>query len=236
MSYILDALKKAEQERGLGQVPRLASVQEEPVPPRRSAVWLIGGALLINALVLAWWLRPVAQSKPPHPQSAHVARAPAPRKMQPVGTSALSVPALTPPRLTPLPLPPLAPPSTPAPTPAAVPAESRVQRPVIAVPRHRVTPPVTSDRESPPDAPVASEQASSVPLLRNLPAEFRASVPPLSLDVHVYAAANAGRFVLINMKKYRAGEQLAEGPQLEEITVDGVILSYQGQRFRIARQ
>lgn len=69
-----------------------------------------------------------------------------------------------------------------------------------------------------------------------MPADFRASVPPLSLDVHVYAAANTSRFVLINMKKYHEGEKLAEGPQLVEITPDGVIMSYQGQQFRIARQ
>lgn len=240
MSYILDALKKAEQERGVGQVPRLASVQDEPVRRRRGAVWLIGGALLINALVLAWWLRPVAQSKPSHPQSARAARTPVPREMQPAVTTAAPVAALTPPQTAPMsPPPPMSTPA-PAPMPIAVPTEPRVQKPALNVPRHRLTRPVMPEREAPSDAPIATNTpepaTSSVPLLRDLPADFRASVPPLSLDVHVYAAANAGRFVLINMKKYREGEQLAEGPQLEAITPDGVILSYRGQRFRIARQ
>jgi general secretion pathway protein B len=81
------------------------------------------------------------------------------------------------------------------------------------------------------DKPVAT----SAPLLRELPADFRAAVPPMSLDVHVYAPNATSRFVLINMKKYHEGEQLAEGPRIEEITEEGLVLSYQGQLFRIVR-
>lgn len=236
MSYILDALKKAEQERGIGQVPRLASVQEEPPRPRRGLAWLIGGALLLNALVLGWWLRPVTTPKVA-PRPAHTTGAPATptAATQPETNAAVrSVPRVA-----------ASSPSAPLPatriTPPAVAGEPPISKQATyAGARKRVAPSVPPLRESSIETravPKAPEPAvSSVPLLRDMPADFRAGVPPLNLDVHVYAAANAGRFVLINMKKYHEGDQLAEGPRLEEITPDGVILNYQGQQFRIARQ
>jgi hypothetical protein len=37
------------------------------------------------------------------------------------------------------------------------------------------------------------------------------------------------------MKKYKEGENLVEGPSVEEITSTGVILSYRGKRFTLDR-
>lgn len=58
----------------------------------------------------------------------------------------------------------------------------------------------------------------------------------LRLDVHVYAEAPADRFVLINLQKYHEGEQLQEGPVLDAITPEGVVLSYRGERFVVRAQ
>jgi general secretion pathway protein B len=58
----------------------------------------------------------------------------------------------------------------------------------------------------------------------------------LHLDVHVYATQPSERFVYINMRKYREGATLAEGPVLERIRRDGVVLNYQGLRFVLPRQ
>jgi hypothetical protein len=58
----------------------------------------------------------------------------------------------------------------------------------------------------------------------------------LHLDVHVYATQPSERFVYINMRKYREGATLAEGPVLESIRRDGVVLNYQGLRFVLPRQ
>jgi general secretion pathway protein B len=61
MSYILDALKKSDQERQRGAVPNLHTVQM-PVAreSRRRSRWssLLVLALLLNAGLLVWWLRP----------------------------------------------------------------------------------------------------------------------------------------------------------------------------------
>lgn len=219
MSYILDALKKAEQERDLGRVPRLETLQDNAPRRTRALPWLVGGILLINVAALLWWLRPGAQ---------HDATVPAPVRQA-------SPPAVTPPRrATAAPAvvaaPVAAAPATVAPPapvvsepPVAVPAVPVVSEPPVAAPVARVVP----------EPPVAKPVA---PLLRDLPADFRATVPPINLDVHVYATSAADRFVLINMKKYHEGDQLAEGPRIEEITEEGVVMNYQGQLFRIARR
>ncbi|MGD0503151.1 MAG: general secretion pathway protein GspB [Steroidobacteraceae bacterium] len=62
------------------------------------------------------------------------------------------------------------------------------------------------------------------------------ALPEMHLDVHVYATKPAERFVYINMRKYREGNTLAEGPMLERIRRDGVVLDYHGLRFVLPRQ
>jgi general secretion pathway protein B len=62
------------------------------------------------------------------------------------------------------------------------------------------------------------------------------ALPELHLDVHVFATKPADRFVYINMRKYHEGNTLPEGPVVEHIRRDGVVLSYQGLRFILPRQ
>jgi general secretion pathway protein B len=62
------------------------------------------------------------------------------------------------------------------------------------------------------------------------------ALPELHLDVHVFATRAAERFVYINMRKYHEGATLQEGPTIERIRRDGVILNYQGLRFLLPRQ
>ena len=62
------------------------------------------------------------------------------------------------------------------------------------------------------------------------------ALPPLHLDVHVYATNPADRFVYINSHKYTEGSKLREGPKLERIRRDGVVLTYHGIRFLLPRQ
>jgi len=65
VSYILDALKKSEQERPRGSVPDLQTVQNVPATPKRRSWWplLILTALLLNSLILVFWWHPW-QEKP----------------------------------------------------------------------------------------------------------------------------------------------------------------------------
>lgn len=77
MSYILDAIKKADQKKDLGTVPDVHTVHESPMGEPRRPRWLywLAAILIINAGGIGWWLwsgtseqvavaPPVKQTKP----------------------------------------------------------------------------------------------------------------------------------------------------------------------------
>jgi len=99
-----------------------------------------------------------------------------------------------------------------------------------ATARHdaRVPDPVLTDN-SPSDGEV-------LPSINEINLADQPALANLHLDVHVYATQPSERFVYINMRRYREGATLAEGPVLERIRRDGVVLNYQGLRFVLPRQ
>jgi general secretion pathway protein B len=95
------------------------------------------------------------------------------------------------------------------------------------------------------DTPLASTASDGPALVKRIDESSRVGsvttappgeVPDLHIDMHVYAKQPADRFVFINMHKYTEGQTLAEGPRLDEITPDGVVLFYKGQQLRLQRQ
>lgn len=82
--------------------------------------------------------------------------------------------------------------------------------------------------------PVAQDQ-ELLPTPTTLAASGTA-LPDMHLDIHVFAAKPADRFVFVNMRKYTEGQTLKEGPKLERITPDGAVLNQQGLRFLLPRQ
>ena len=85
-----------------------------------------------------------------------------------------------------------------------------------------------------PQAPPAA--ATALPSLAELRTQGLVNLPEMHLDIHVYGAQPADRFVFVNMTKYLEGGRLAEGPAVREITPDGVVLDYQGMRFLLPRE
>jgi len=83
--------------------------------------------------------------------------------------------------------------------------------------------------------PAAASTTESLPMLRDLPAEDRAALPPLKLSMHVYAVHPAERFVLVDGRRYSEGMAVANGLVLEEIRRDGVVLAFRGHRFVLQR-
>ena len=66
-------------------------------------------------------------------------------------------------------------------------------------------------------------------------AASRIGVPPLRLDLHVYAPDPHKRFILLNMKRLAEGDSLPEGVKVDSITNEGAILSYRGSQFVMDR-
>jgi general secretion pathway protein B len=57
------------------------------------------------------------------------------------------------------------------------------------------------------------------------------SVQNLKLQLIMYDKDQAKRFVIINSQKYTEGQSLKEGPIVEQVTPNGAVLTFQGNRF-----
>ena len=84
MSYILDALKKAERERQFAKIPTVNTVHRSSWDRQRPIwLWIAGAAVLANAGVLIWLLRPEPvreRGTPPAPVASTPMTPPAPEK------------------------------------------------------------------------------------------------------------------------------------------------------------
>ena len=99
--------------------------------------------------------------------------------------------------------------------------------------------PLLADSENDPvliDEDAKADNEELLPSINELNLTGAQALPELHLDVHVYATKPADRFIYINMRKYHEGNALQEGPVVEHIRRDGVVLNFQGLRFILPRQ
>jgi general secretion pathway protein B len=222
MSFILDALKKSELERQRQSAPGL--VDSGAARPRsRLPAWAIalGSLLAVNLIVLLFVLtrgtgnvpRAVTPGAvaPPAP-APHAAPAPA----EDGHFSPLEAPVYAPE----IPAASLPASEAPRPVTTGVAGNSKVG--------HRD--PLLSDED------YKSDDDEVLPTINEINLTGAQALPELHLDVHVFATKSAERFVYVNMRKYHEGATLQEGPSIERIRRDGVVLRYQGLRFLLPRQ
>ena len=237
MSYILEALKKSQAERQLGELPSIHAPQVQlhggaaSHGARRGPVWLaLGGvSVAVAAALLLWqpWQAGVAAPAPapalapapapavlaqavPAPLPAPVAAAPAPAvplASAPPAGSAAPVHHARPVAEPPQESPGQAPPAAPAPVPAAAP-------PVAA----------------PASAPAAEE---TVPAMRDLPEPIQRQIPAVAIGGYIYSKNPADRLLLIDKVLRHEGEELAPGLVLEKLQPKGAIFSFKGYRYRV---
>ena len=86
-----------------------------------------------------------------------------------------------------------------------------------------------------PQRQAPSEPEEVLPTFREL-GGTAANLPDLHLDIHVHSPVPAERFVFVNMRKYIEGQTLSEGPLVEHINSQGVVLNHRGLRFLLPRQ
>jgi general secretion pathway protein B len=216
MSFILDALRKAESERSRHTGPVLMDVRV--VAPRQRLpiwAWIFGGVLLATLLVQAWLLLRTREQAPllaaTAQQTATVqqpgAAAPA---SSPPASAASGEPVVAPPD-----------PAVVLPVPAPAPAASTPAPAQAAMPQQLPSP-----------APVYPllPRIDNLPTAQDLVAQGVA-LPALTLNLHVYDEAPANRYVLLNARRLREGDEVAEGIRVETIVPGGVVLNARGRRF-----
>jgi general secretion pathway protein B len=218
VSFILDALKKSENERQQQASAEFSSVpRSSDVRPTPRWLWVLGLLLAVNAAVVGGLLL----------------RNPAPQRAAEAMPAADEVIAGAP--------------GPTARESSAPPAETDSFRDRVARARENLPPrpsatarpaaqePAASDSQAVAKAPAPVESAAALPSLAELRAEGRLQLPDLHIDLHVYSEVPARRFVSINAQKLRESETLQEGPRVREITPDGVILVHEGTAFIVRK-
>lgn len=67
--------------------------------------------------------------------------------------------------------------------------------------------------------------------MQDLPEGLKGSLPELKMTVHSYGEHSGSRFAIINNQSLKEGQFLIPELKLERITPDGAILSYHGNHF-----
>lgn len=220
MSYILDALKKADAERERGNVPGLHARQVTAAAiPRtetgHTATWLalVGGLALAGVAALVWDARAPVAAVTPMP--APMAQAPAPA-IAPVPASAAVAPA------------PTVVAAEPAPPPPITRTEPRTPPKPVGVS-------VASPKPASAVSSVATPTATAVaPLLNELPIDVRSQIPALAISGSVYSDNPSQRLLLVNGQVLPQGSQVAADVTLVEIHRGSSEFSFRGMRFRLA--
>jgi general secretion pathway protein B len=83
--------------------------------------------------------------------------------------------------------------------------------------------------------PVNIESFSDAKVLEygQLPESVRRELPDILIKAHIYSNEPSTRIVNINGIIIREGEEVRDGLKVEEITMSGIILDYQGVRFHM---
>lgn len=241
MSYILDALKKAESERKLGMVP---TVHAQPLPSAATGApapgwrirlpWLFGLPIFVTLVVGIGWLQPW------RPQPASGGDAPR---------------SYTAPAANPLPLaPPMpsAPPFSSADTPSRVASRPKIApvapasiaandgdspgkspNPADVLQPAAATPNVANVRAKATAAKVDPAEEKPVGTLQDLPENIQRELPTVAVSGYIYARNPADRTMLINKRLLHEGDQVGPDLMLEKMTPRGAVLNYKGYRYRV---
>lgn len=205
MSSILEALRKSERERTLLRGIGFGDAGRRLVPGTDWLPWVIAAGAVVIALGI---VAAVLLLRSGATTSAPgVDSTPAPSAV----TGAAATPATD---------------AAPAVTPAAP-----------DLPEHKTSLPPLVDVTVKSPAPVAALAPASgaVRLLTAMPPEFQQRLPALTVNIHVYSPEESQRILYINNRSYRRGDEISGGVVVEEIVADGVVLQFQGQRFKLPR-
>jgi general secretion pathway protein B len=245
MSYILDALRKADAERERGSVPDLhaqllppGSMEVEPEPARPSPLFWIGiGMLLALSVAAVWWTLGDAEPALPQapPLAAAVPAAPAVLPASAPASVSAAAPAL-----------PLAPAASMVPASAAARTPGAAQPPAArpqpatppALPKASASAPAAKLRPSDEPAKLTSPaQAQALPArlpaLAELPADLRQQVPPLVIGGSVYSPQASVRMVVVNGQVFQEGNSLTPELKLEQVRQKSAVFSIRGQSFEV---
>lgn len=220
MSYILDALRKADAERGRGQVPDLhaqpvlrGSANAEPPAGARPWIWTAAGAGIVALATLAWAL--LGRDAPREPAPA-VVGVTTPSAATPAPTAAATAPIAAPAPVAMVPAPPPA-----VIRPAPEPSRPVARKPALAQPAAKVE-------------PVASAPEARIYAPGELPDDIRRELPTLAIGGAMYSENPANRMLIVNGQVFHERDKLTPTLTLVQIKLKAAVLEFKGYRYSIS--
>ena len=233
MSYILDALRKADAEREQGRVPGLHS-QLHPLTPTPSSA-PVGETPAVVASARPWGIVLAAGAVGAAVAAAllWMGRDPAPAPELVVTAPTVDT-ANTRPTTVSNP-PPNSATSLPAVEPTLAPDVALATRPATPsqAPRSQETTSSTTGVQPAPASSNNGPRGAEIQPLSALPDSLRRSLPPLVFGGAMHSDNAASRMLVINNNVYREGAEPAPGLVLEEIRLKSAVFRFQGQRFSV---
>jgi len=242
MSYILDALKKADAEREREGVPSLHTQHghaadtsdrggQRPVSATVGLQWAVGGvAAGLVLLAGVWWLKDQPESPGASAPEANGTQRPSALASAPIQAPPVPAPA------------PVAPVAT---TPQAVPPVAALAA-VAEAPGGSTTEPA---RRTAPNRAEASTSRSASALhvdaslrdaprrvvpVAELPEDVRRELPALSIGGAMHSDVPANRMLVLNGSVFHEGDQPAPGLVLEEIKLKSAVFRFKDHRYSVA--
>jgi general secretion pathway protein B len=217
MSYILDALRRADAERERGEVPGLHTQQFGALPgddeaPRRPRLLIGTIVVLVVALagVLAWNFFGGSDSRPKTIVVAVPVTPPLPPPMPVIATTPAPPPAAS---------------QSVVAQPAAAPSKAAVKETVV-----RRVPVKPNARKDDPDAAPAGDRIYTQ---AELPESIRRELPKIAYGGGSFSADKASRMAFLNGQVFHEGDTVAPGLVLKQIKQKGAVLAYKGYRFEL---
>ena len=256
MSLILEALRKSEAERRLGQAPDLLApmpVLRAPARRPRWPLWIAGVCVVIAAAAMGWWWThaPIVRTGPVAKQSTHAASdrdanndaasdagddaSQASIASQPSQLPIISLPLAN----VPHPVAPIAatptrksgaalPTTTATPAPVAINATApKLAAEPIATP---APPAIAADTTTP-----ATADEPALLTLADLSVDERNGLPAMKVSMHVYTDDPAQRFMIVDGQRVGEGALLANGAILVHIRRDGAEIDVRGRRLLLPK-
>jgi general secretion pathway protein B len=216
MSYILDALRKADADRERDPARGILAQPAAVLPARRAPgaapwAWAAGAAVAALAAGYVLWGRTAVPAAP----VPALVRAPATGHVLPVAA------AVQPPAPAPLPLK--------VPRPPAPKAVAVAPAPQAAA--------VTAKAAAAPAAVASAAPAAAGPdrifAINELPADVQRELPKLAISGGVYSQNVAQRMLIVGGQVVAQGAQLAPGVVLDEIRPHSAVLRFRGYKYGV---
>ena len=206
MSYILDALKKSDQERKQGDVPNLQTVHIPVTQEAVSARWpyIVIVLLMLSLAFVMGLLQPwhKKSEQPVMPSADKIIEAYESKQDAIINKQAEKERPVV---------------------------ESTKQNIEDSYKPGNL--PITDESVNTAESPL--HDVNSVPHLQDLPSLVQQAIPEMIFAGHVFSSNVDQRSVIINDSYMNEGDIIIDGLKIEQITQSGIVFNYNGQLFRM---